>query len=205
MIDMVSTIDGKTVSGGRDETVVDLGSPVDHQAMQDLQSQCDAVMVGAGTLRSSGVGWNPISPIRVVVSGSGRVPFEAKFFTGGEGIVATPTGCTVKVPDGVKNLEVGSGTVDLGLLLQKLKDRRVERLLVLGGSELNGQLLGLDLVDELFLTIAPKVKLGRNLPTYAGGEPLARNQLRSFQLIQHHVEGSEVFLRYRRKRESGGD
>jgi riboflavin biosynthesis pyrimidine reductase len=75
----------------------------------------------------------------------------------------------------------------------------VRRLLILGGSETNAVFLADDLVDELFLTIAPKVKLGRSVPTYAGGEPLARDSLLRFKLLEHHVVESEVFLRYRRE------
>ena len=71
---------------------------------------------------------------------------------------------------------------------------------MLGGSELNAQLLKADVVDELFLTVAPKIKLGRDVPTYAGGEPLPREAILDFDLLESHVLGDEVFLRYRRRR-----
>ena len=82
-----------------------------------------------------------------------------------------------------------------------LREKGVERLYVLGGSDLNGQLLGADLVDELFLTVAPKVRLGDDLPTYAGGEALPRSDLLDFTLVESHVVQDEVFLRYRRRKE----
>ena len=198
MINMVSTIDGKIVSGGRDETVSDLGSAVDHQAMEDLEAACDAVLVGAGTIRTAGLGWNPLAPVRVVVTSSGNIPAGSKYLTEGQGIVAVPEDAAGVQIEGVQVWALGRGTVDLPRLLQKLRDKGIERLLALGGSELNGQLIGLDLVDELFLTIAPKIKLGRDLPTYAGGDPLDRTKLKSFRLVEHHVAGDEVFLRYRR-------
>jgi riboflavin biosynthesis pyrimidine reductase len=53
-------------------------------------------------------------------------------------------------------------------------------------------------VDELFLTIAPKVRLGRDVPTYAGGEALPREAIQRFSLVEHQAVGDEIFLRYRR-------
>ena len=76
----------------------------------------------------------------------------------------------------------------------------VERLLIEGGSELNAALLALDLVDELFWTVAPNVKLGRGVPTYADGEPLPRGSLLSFEIVSVHQVVDELYLRYRRVR-----
>jgi len=201
---MISTIDGKTVSGNRDESVVDLGSATDHEAMRRLETLADAVMIGAGTLRSSGPVWNPRSKIRVVVTAHGNVPFDSAFLTNGRPYLAVPKDNATEIPPNVGKLKAGQGTVDFVSLFQQLRSLGVRTLLVLGGSELNGQLLHLDLVDELFLTMAPKIKLGRDLPTYAGGEPLDRKNLLSFELVEHHVAGGEVFLRYRRERELVG-
>jgi riboflavin biosynthesis pyrimidine reductase len=76
----------------------------------------------------------------------------------------------------------------------------VRRVLVEGGSELNAMLLGQDLVDEIFLTVAPKIKMGRQTPTIAGGEPFARAELTNWHLHAHHLVNDELFLRYRRAR-----
>ena len=73
-------------------------------------------------------------------------------------------------------------------------------LLVEGGSELNASLLSQDLVDELFWTVSPKVKLGRDVPTYADGESLPREALLNFRLLGNETVGDEVYLRYHRRR-----
>jgi 5-amino-6-(5-phosphoribosylamino)uracil reductase len=80
------------------------------------------------------------------------------------------------------------------------RDLSIGQLMVEGGSELNADLIREDLVDELFLTIAPVVKLGRNIPTYAGGGPLSKNDLLRFNLVSTIPIGNEVFLRYQRCR-----
>ena len=191
-VNMVATIDGKTVSGERDEDVMDLGSKVDHRAMANLDRAGDAVLIGARTLRASPRSWRPRARVTLVVTASGDLPVDARYLEG-ESYVITNGDFKTALP----KLPLGGWPS----VLRRLRGMGIERLYVLGGSELNGQLLGEDLVDELFLTVAPKVRLGTDLPTYAGGEPLPRGGLLDFQLIESHVVEDEAFLRYRRRRE----
>ncbi len=195
-LDMVSTLDGKTVSGKVDEPVFDLGSDLDHALMKRLEANADAILIGAGSLRATGPNWHPAARIRVVATRSGDLP-DGGFFRGGETYVAVPGSRMVKAPHGSRLLRAGGDEIDWGILLGRLRAMGVERLLCYGGSELNAELLRAGLVDELFLTLAPKIKLGRCLPTVAGGEPLDRKDLKDFELVEHHAVGSELFLRYR--------
>ncbi|MBI5708463.1 MAG: RibD family protein [Armatimonadetes bacterium] len=204
---MVMTLDGKTVSGSREEAVMDLGSPADHAAMRQIQAAADAVMIGAGTLRATKGIWFPTHLVRVVVTRSGQVPLGSRFFTDvpEKAIIAGGEARALErqpksLPHGVMHFPSVDGELDLRGLLRFLRvERGVARLLVEGGSELNGELFGLGVVDELFLTLAPRVKLGRTTPTYAGGEPLPRGHLQNFELISECRVGDELFLRYRRK------
>lgn len=193
-VNMVATIDGKIVTGTRDEDVMDLGSKTDHKAMANLDAVSDACLVGGRTLRAAPRGWRPRARVAMVVSASGDLPYDARYFEA-ESYVVVPEGATFDAPVPCLALK------DWPSFLKSLREKGIERLYVLGGSELNGQLLGADLVDELFLTVAPKVRLGTDLPTYAGGEPLPRGGLLQFALVESHVVGDEVFLRYRRRRE----
>ncbi len=198
-INMVTTIDGKILSGGRDDSVLDLGSKSDHLLMKRIEQSADAILIGAQTLRASPQNWNPAPNTRFVVSASGLVPYEAKFFTGGRSFVVCPGTSDVQPPIGIGLIQNSKEEVDFGNLFDHIRnDLGVNRLLVSGGSELNAQLLSMNLVDELFLTIAPKVKLGRDVPTYADGEALCRMAMQNYQLVEHHIIGDEVFLRYRR-------
>jgi riboflavin biosynthesis pyrimidine reductase/predicted DsbA family dithiol-disulfide isomerase len=197
-INMVATIDGKILSGGRNDSVADLGSKIDHLLMKRTERAADAVVLGAQTLRATPPTWNPQAPRRIVVSRSGRIPQDHCFLLGGEAYVATSGSAMFSVPQGVKVIRAGGERVDLPLLLERLRGLGIQRLLVTGGSDLNGQLLRAGLVDELFLTVAPKIKLGDDVPTYAGGEALPRHALLNFHLVEHHAVGDEVFLRYRK-------
>lgn len=203
-IDMVSTIDGKILSGDRDDSVMDLGSKLDHQLMRRLEDASDAVLIGAQTLRAAAKTWSPHTKKRIVVSRSGHLPEDSAFLKEGEAYIATSGSSSLKPPHGVHLLRAGGTSVDFHLLLNRLRTSLgIKRLLVMGGSELNAQLLEADLVDELFLTLAPKIKLGRNIPTYAGGDPLDKHHLLNFNLVEHHSVENEVFLRYRRERKVG--
>jgi riboflavin biosynthesis pyrimidine reductase len=196
-INMVATIDGKTVSGERDEPVQDIGSDLDHATMRQIERASDGVMIGAGSLRATKGIHYPAGLWRYVLTESGDVPTDRRFFSDdpSRAYVVAPRGAAV--PPGLNVLEGG----DLRLVLSRIRaEHGVERLLVEGGSEINASFLALDLVDELFLTIAPKVKLGRSVPTFAGGDPLPRAQMLRFELVSCVPVEGEIFVRYARNR-----
>jgi riboflavin biosynthesis pyrimidine reductase len=198
LIDMVSTLDGKIVVGTRDEPVDDLGSRNDHALLWRLEAQCDAVLVGAHSLRASPA-WHFHTDLRFTVTRSGNLDYTQPFFTEGTPVVAGPSAARAKAPPGIAFIESDSDSVDLlELLATMCTDYGVQYLLVLGGSEMNAPLLRLGVIDEIFLTLAPKIKLGRDVPTLAGGEPLERDQLLRYELAETHSIADEVFLRYRR-------
>lgn len=197
VINMVATIDGKILTGERNENVMDLGSPQDHAAMRELQAAVDGVMLGAGSLRATKGLWYPKEKLRFVVTRSGDVDRKGRFF------VDAPDKAFMIGSHGVQRSEefqAGTAPIDLASALAFLKDQLgVNHLLVEGGSELNASLIEADLVDELFLTLAPKVKLGSDVPTYADGNPLPRDAVQKYDLVSERRVGDELFLRYRRK------
>jgi len=86
------------------------------------------------------------------------------------------------------------GRVDLPALLAGLHEEGVRALLCEGGPTLHGALQAARLVDELFLTIAPKLT-GADAPHILEGQPLPRvAELDLAWLLEH--EG-ELFARYR--------
>lgn len=198
-INMVSTIDGKTVSGNGDETVEDLGSATDHATMRQIETAGDAVLVGAGLMRATPGLWYPRQLKRYVATRGGDLDWQSRFFTDAPD-QAWVVGPAALMPPGTQCLDTG-GEADWDQVLGTIRRvHGVERLIVEGGSELNAGLLHSDLIDELFLTLAPKIKLGRDVATYAGGDPLPRANLLKFSLVSCLPVGDEVFLRYRRTR-----
>lgn len=199
-INMVTTIDGKTISGERNEGVMDLGSPTDHKAMRNIEKACDAVMIGAGTLRATQRITYAPRLYRFVVARSPNLDWNSGFFTEApdRSFVVT-TKDSAQLFEHHPHLAFGNRQVDFEKFFRHARSMlEIDRIVVEGGSELNASLLSADLIDEIFITLAPKVKLGRESPTLAGGIPLARANLLQFTLISNHAIDSEVFLRYRR-------
>jgi riboflavin biosynthesis pyrimidine reductase/predicted DsbA family dithiol-disulfide isomerase len=198
-INMVTTIDGKIITGDRGEPVGDLGTKTDHFLMHRLEAKADAILNGATSLRATGNDWNPKTTKRIVVTNSGNLPWESQFLTQGEPYVLTSEAASFQVPnDKVKVIRAGAKEIDWNLAFKLLKEEGIEVLNVLGGSEINAQLLKAELIDELFLTLAPKIKLGEDIPTYADGVALPREAVQSYQLVSCQPIGNEVFLRYKK-------
>jgi riboflavin biosynthesis pyrimidine reductase len=195
---MVTTLDGKSILGERDESVMGLGSKTDYETLRFLQSKVDAVLIGANTLRATKNIWYPKELMRLVLTKDGRVPMESRFFTDVPEKAFIVTNASA-LP-GVQHIPF-EGVESLGRHL--LETLGIHRLLVEGGGETNALFFAKDMVDELFLTLAPKVKLGANLPTYAGGDPLDKEDVLRWRLVGCHPIEDEVFLRYRRDRAEG--
>lgn len=87
------------------------------------------------------------------------------------------------------------GRVDLTALLRTLRDEGVRALLCEGGPRLFASLQAAGLVDELFLTIAPKLSGGEHAPRIVEGELPGVAELELLWLLE---EDGELFARYGR-------
>jgi riboflavin biosynthesis pyrimidine reductase len=88
------------------------------------------------------------------------------------------------------------GRTDLVALLRSLRAEGVRALLCEGGPTLHGALQSAGLVDDLFLTIAPKLT-GANAPRILEGEALP--EIAELELGWLLEQGGELFARYRRR------
>ncbi|MDE2126021.1 MAG: RibD family protein [Armatimonadetes bacterium] len=202
-INMAATVDGKIVIGEPGGTAKGVGGPTDQLLFRRLQRQCDAVLVGASTLRAGPVLYPP-ELLRVTVTRSANLPAGNPFFTrrSALALVAAPEEAAAAVRQCVGNgadvLEVGSGEVDLTQLLGILRQTYGRRLLLCeGGPTLNSALIMAGLADELFLTISPKLKGGSGIPSIMAGAGLPPGRVVSLDLLSVYADGSELYLRYR--------
>lgn len=215
-INMASTADGKITSAAREYPR--FTSPADRARMDRLRAEADAILVGAGTVRADNPKLHvrdeearryraslgkPAALLRVLITASGRVGADSRFFEesdGGARIVATveqaPQSLLAAFADRAEIWRVGRDRVDLRELLCRLHERGVERLLLEGGGELNWSFLRDGLVDELYLTIAPVLLGGRAAPTLLEGEGFPMQERLRLSLIDLDREGDELFCRY---------
>ena len=219
-VNMVTTLDGKAVVGGRGAGI---GSRFDRQVMDRIRSWFDMVLTGAGTLRAEGfnpgvkaeqvaarVGRNlSAQPIAGLVTVSGDIPPDCHFvrrsdlervvFTCERGVLAHQ-GAFERLAAVARIVVVGEDTIDLRAAAEFARQELgVRRLLVEGGPTLNQAMLTAGLVDELFLTVAPRLVGGRSLAIVDADVPPTPD-LATLRLLSICSHQSELFLRYRVRR-----
>lgn len=207
-INMAATADGKIVIGKVGGASKGVGGPTDQMLFRRLQHTCDAALIGSTTLRAGTVIYPPEIP-RFVVTASGDVPLENRFFTDApdQAYVLAPEDLPsqkkARLQAATNYLPVGQGRVDLPAAMRLLRQQMgIRRLLCEGGATLNDELLRAGLADELFLTLAPKLKGGAHLPTVVDGEGFPPGRYLPLSLCSLYRDGDELYLRYRIHKES---
>jgi 2,5-diamino-6-(ribosylamino)-4(3H)-pyrimidinone 5'-phosphate reductase len=220
VINAVGTLDGRGAVGGKSTPV---GSELDHRLMRNIRSNVDAVLVGAGTLRSEALTLTvgePLAkrrrerglkeqPLSIILTGGGDIPVDRKIFRASEGNLLVFAGAHASRENLAKLSRIATvrPAVDTAVpepenILQTLTDEfGVRRLLVEGGPSVNRSFLEAQLVDELFLTLAPKI-VGGDSRSLVEGEPLPQGAT-SPRLVSIHLSDSEFYLRYRLTRRAG--
>jgi 2,5-diamino-6-(ribosylamino)-4(3H)-pyrimidinone 5'-phosphate reductase len=210
IINTVSSVDGRTAVGGK---AAGIGSVTDRQTMRTLRSKADAVMIGAGTLRAEkltlGLDETGVpQPLAIIVTETGDVPLEEHLIveSGQEVLILLSDEAPERVVERLLTLALvmrvpadSTGAVDLEKALLVLEaERGVESLVVEGGPGLNHALISLNLVDELFLTVAPELLGGRadQTLTLLRGPMLPARDRPTLDLVSIHLSGDELFLRY---------
>lgn len=202
------TVDGRATIGGVSGPI---GSDTDTEMLARLRTRFDAVMIGAGTMRVERYGRAVASqdqrerrerlglshdPLMVIISGRLDLPWDAPLFADGEGRVLVFTASEADPPQTATSLRIvrHEGQVDLAAVLRHLRrERGVRALLCEGGPHLHGQLWAAGLVDELFLTISPKLA-GGVAPRIIEGDLPGIVPLELAWLLE---EDGELFARYR--------
>jgi riboflavin-specific deaminase-like protein len=183
-INMVASLDGKATLDWRTKG---LSTEVDRRLFHHLRTQADAVMVGAGTAREERYGritkndelrdkrvaeGRTPEALAVVVSGRLALPADLPLLNEPEQAVLIATGAEHSL-DGVRGeVEYARVGDDLPRLMAELPERGVRSVLCEGGPTLNSFLFAAGLVDELFLTMNPKVVGGAAALTIVAGREL---------------------------------
>jgi len=208
VVNMVSTLDGRAAVEGQTRG---LSSGEDRRLFHLLRSAGDALIVGAGTARTERYGpavkndelraarerhgLDPVQPT-VIVSARLLLPSDLPLLQspGAPVIVATAADHELEgVEADVTYERTGD---DLRLLLARLRSEHGIRSLVCeGGPTLLSHLLAAGLVDELFLSIAPKLSGGGDEPSITTGPALAEPA--GAELVWLCEADGELFTRWR--------
>jgi riboflavin-specific deaminase-like protein len=217
-INMAISADGKIATANR--AVHSFGSQRDLQHLYELRATADAVMCGARTVEISeatlGNGGEKFRrlrlknklaeyPLRILISGSGSIDPAAKIFQKRFSpiIILTTGHAPQKKLAQLRSLAdvvriFGEKEIDFRAALGWLREEwRVKRLLCEGGGELNDALIRADLVDEVHLTICPKIFGGREAPSIADGRGFQRlAEAAQFKIALKKAINDELFTTF---------
>jgi riboflavin-specific deaminase-like protein len=215
MVNMVSTADGRATIGGRSGPI---GGRADRELFHELRTTVDAVLVGAGTARAERYGrlvrdaararrrrerGLSEEPLACIVSGGLMLPADLPLLADPAARVAIVTTSPASLSASAAHVEYvraqRDGGLDLPAALLELRERfAVRALLCEGGPHLNSQLFAAGLVDELFLSLSPKLAgddavSGASLRILAGIELAPPSELELLGVLE---SDSHLFMRY---------
>jgi riboflavin biosynthesis pyrimidine reductase len=207
---MVATADGNVTMSGRSGPI---GDEVDRAIFHGLRTQADAVLVGTGTLRTERYGRlvrDPASrarrereglapdPIACVMTRSGDLPLDAPLFQDPVSVIAlyVPDGVPVgECPAQVRLTRLPAAELHPAAVLARLRaEHGVRSVLCEGGPMLNRALVADGVLDELFLTLAPKITAEEDARPLVAGPALAEPL--ELALVWALEAAGSLYLRY---------
>jgi riboflavin biosynthesis pyrimidine reductase len=213
-VNFISSVDGAATAQGLSRG---LQTPGDNAVFAALRDLADVVVVGAGTARAEGyrgielsrrrqelrreLGFAPSPPIAVISRSLDLDPAAELFARGSERTIvitraAADSAARARLEQVADVVVAGDAEVDLPAARAALVDRGLTRMLNEGGPTLFADLQRAGLVDELCLTLAPKLVGPGGLRIVSGeqwdGGPA------DAQLAGVLEEDGALFLRYRK-------
>jgi riboflavin biosynthesis pyrimidine reductase len=199
---MVSTLDG--VMRGPDGGSRSISTPADQRVFSIARRDADAVLVGAGTIRAED--YRPSVRTVAIVTARLGLPLSLRMFSERTEAHARPIALTTtRAADAASGelrrvidiVPCGDTDVDLRAVIQALTDRGHRRIHCEGGPSLLSDLVAAGLLDELLLTMVPRLLgggPGEHIVDIAGGlDPAWR--MATEEILE---EDGTVLLRARR-------
>ncbi len=210
-VNMVASVDGSAAVAGR---VGALSGPADDAVLHVLRGFADVILVGAGTIRAEGygpillppdeqhrreaAGHSPLPPLAIVTR-SLDLDLTAPLFTAAISrpliltTASAPADRRTAAGDVADVITAGTDRIDMAVAVDALVERGLRRILSEGGPHLLAELYTAHKVDELCLTISPRITCGQELSITAG-PPLPQPAGLHLAHILEHDEF--LFLRY---------
>ena len=213
---LASSVDGKIADV--DRSPARFGSAQDKAHLEQQIAQADAVLFGAGTLRSYGTSLpisspellqqrqqqgKPPQPIHIVASASGAIDPDLRFFRQPipHWLLTTQAGDRhwrgLSQFERILIAETSADSLDWPTAFAQFSALGIQKLAILGGGTLVASLLEASLIDELWITVCPLLLGGVTAPTLVEGTGFSQAIAPRLQLLEVRAIDSEVFLHYR--------
>lgn len=194
-----------------------LSSAADLADVHALRARCDAILVGAGTVRADDpsltvrrdllaqFGYDDAPdarPARIAVTASGRLDPDARIFAGDGAVrlVYCPEPAANDVTaalGGVAEIAALPAPLTAAALVDDLEARGFSSLLVEGGQAIHTLFLAEGAVDSLRLAVAPLFVGDPSAPRLVGAGPFPHGPARRAELVAADRFGDTAVLRYR--------
>ncbi len=214
LLSVATSIDGYI--DDRSDRPLALSNDADFDRVDEVRAGCDAILVGAETVRRDdprllvrsaarraerlrqGLGE---TPLKVTLTGNGDLDPAARFFTLGDVekiVYVTGPGLpkTRERLGGVATIADAGDPLDLPGVLADLSARGVRRLMVEGGTGVHTLFLTSGLVDELHLVVAPFFVGDSGAPRFVGDGAFPYGPDNPLRLAETRRIGEVVLLRY---------
>jgi 2,5-diamino-6-(ribosylamino)-4(3H)-pyrimidinone 5'-phosphate reductase len=220
LVNFATSVDGKItlVPRLRDRPFTMSRGKRDHERMRELRAMADAILIGASNLRADDPDLALSTeerqrrqkngerlPYRMVVTrrGEGVTP-DRKMFDptrGGPSIVAhaqtMPAPARAALGPVARLVEFGVRDVDVAdLLAWSARELGVRTLLCEGGGVICADLFRARAVDELYVTLVPRILGGADAPTLVEGPGFLPDEIPDATLGAVDRVGDELYLRY---------
>jgi len=205
IINCAASADGKIALP--DKRQVRISSKEDFDRVMRLREECDAVLVGIGTVLTDDPKLNvkydtSKQPAKVVLDTKLRIPEDAEVFKGGTKVYIL-TGKDAERTIEKENAEVlrcnlsKDGLIDLKEAMKLLRGKGIKRLLVEGGATVIWNFLKEGLFDEFNIYISPIIIGGAKTPTIADGDGVKNeNEIIKLRLKEVKKLGDGLLIRY---------
>lgn len=216
-----------SLDGYIDDTIPErlyLSNDRDFDGVDVLRAECDAILIGAETVRrdnprlwlrsaerraARAASGKPENLLKVTVTRSGDISPDAKMFhhhiDAGKPLVYTTIEGAEKIGD---RLDVVARVIAItdqdfwGAVLDDLGDRGIERLIAEGGTHIHTAFLEAGLADELRFAVAPLLIGQRDAPRFVNPAEFPGGSRRRLEFLDATVLDDVVVLRYRPKNTS---
>ncbi|MET8877578.1 dihydrofolate reductase family protein [Nocardia sp. NPDC004604] len=201
-----------------------LSNDRDFDGVDQLRAECDAILIGAETVRRDNprlwlrseerrrarvAAGKPPNLLKVTVTRSGDIDPDARMFhhyvESGKPLVYTTIEGAEKIGDRLSAVAEVTGIADQdfwGTLLEDLGRRGVQKLIVEGGTRIHTAFLEAGLADELRYAVAPLMIGQGEAPRFVNPAAFPGGSRRRLEFVDASVLDDVVVLRYRPKRTS---
>ncbi len=182
----VQTIDGKTQV--KKAGYWPIGSKKDYEVLVELRAYADCLIHGANLAREFG---------EITLKSISKTTFKQMRRVLGKG-KTLPYYIITSDQESLKYIKANIHTGSLKSLVKELSERGYKNVLVEGGPTLLGSFLKDNLIDEIFLTISPKIYGNEKETTknLVEGQLFPPDQIKHLRIISVKKVKDELFLRY---------